>query len=84
MMLISRSIKFQSELSGGGIIWPHMQSSNTAEEVTQKIAAWATNQLDWSKLKPDTFTFLAKIKIAPSVWLFYNALTQAFEKVDHS
>ena len=33
-MLISRSIKFQSELSGGGIIWPHMQSSNTAEEVT--------------------------------------------------
>ena len=34
-MLISRSIKFQSELSGGGIIWPHMQSSNTAEKVTE-------------------------------------------------
>ena len=50
-MLISRSTKFQSELSGGGIIWPHMQSRNTAEEVTQKIADWATNQLDWSKFQ---------------------------------
>jgi len=51
LMLISRSINFQSELSGGGISWPHMQSSNTAEEVTQKIADCATNQLDWSKFQ---------------------------------
>ena len=71
LMLISRSIKFQSELSGGGIIWPHMQCSNTAEEATQKIADCATNQLDWSKFQAKTWyihfrcesdNFLAKIK----------------------
>ena len=88
LMLISHSIKFpefQSDLSGVGIIWPHMQCSNTAKEATQKIAHWATNQLDWSKFRAKNLIhslFLAKIKIAPSVWLFCNALTQAFEKVD--
>ena len=87
LMLISRSIKFQSELSGGGIIWPHMQSSNTAEEVTQKIADWATNQLDWSKFQEKNLIHSLsspKLKSAPSVRLFCNALTQAFEKVDYS
>ena len=86
-MLISRSIKFQSELSGGGIIWPHMQPSNTAEEVTQKIADWATNQLDWSKFQEKNLIHSLsspKLKSAPSVRLFCNALTQAFEKVDYS
>ena len=86
-MLISRSIKLQSDLSGGGIIWPHMQCSNSAEEVTQKIADWATKQLDWSKFQaknPIHSLSSPKLKSAYSVRLFCNALTQAFENVDHS
>ena len=60
-------------------------AGNTAEEVTQKIADWATNQLDWFKFQAENLIHSLsspKLKSAPSVWLFSNALTQAFEKFD--
>ena len=47
-MLISSSIKFQSELGGGGIIWPHIQCSNTVEDTTQKIGFNAFEKVDHS------------------------------------
>ena len=66
LMLISRSIKFQSELSGGGIIWPHMQCSRQycrrSNTENRRLGDKPTRLIQISSGKPDTFTFLAKIK----------------------